>query len=595
MKKSRMVWHIYPYVAGVTLTCLIGAAVVMAAAMKSFHLGQVAADLERAAYMVRPQIAQPLIDGRYAAVQEACRSAGTASGIRVTVMLPDGRVVGDSFNSPREMDNHADRPEIRTARFGKVGTAVRYSTTLTQRMMYVAVPVTMGSGVVGVLRTSLSVASIDNRMASVQWRIGIGAGIIAIVILAVSILVSRRISRPIEELKRGADRFSAGDLSHRLPLPPSEEMATLAESMNQMAARLEDRIQTIVRQRNDLEAVLSSMTEGVLAIDRNEKVIFNNNAVGRLLGQSSGNLAGRSLHEILRSTDFAKLAQDALATGKPIAGDLTLFLDRERFVRVNSAPLKDADGRHIGTVFVLNDVTQIRLLEGMRRDFAANVSHEIRTPITAIKGFVETLSDDDRLSRSESRRFLGIIHRHVDRLIAIIEDLISLSRIEQMGGSGLIERVSTPLLPIIRRAVSACSDSAAAKTIAIEVSCEETLEAPVNVALLERALANLLNNAVNYTEPGGRIGVSAGLAPDSITISVEDTGIGIPQKHLPRIFERFYRVDKARSRESGGTGLGLAIVKHIALAHGGQVTVRSTPGKGSRFAMRLPIRTRPSD
>ncbi len=587
--KRPLVWQIYPYVLGTTLVCLAAAIFYTSAAMRQFYLRQVAKHLEETAALLTPGAEDRLAREDYEGMQRFCRQAGAASGIRVTVILPSGRVVGDAFNYPGDMENHANRPEIRDAMVGRSGTATRYSATLTQRMMYVAVPLRADGSVAGVLRTAVSVSTVDEALKGIYRRIFAGALLIALVVLPVCLLVARRISRPAEELKKGAERFSSGDLDHRLPIPSSMEMAALAESMNQMAARLDNRIQTVLRQRNDLEALLSSMTEGVLAIDQSEKVIFTNRAVARLLKAGPGSLVGRNIQEILRSPDFERLVQKALSSAEPVEGDVTLFLDRERFVRVHGAPLMDTSGRHIGTLFVIDDVTQIKLLETMRRDFAANVSHEIRTPITAIKGFVETLLDDDRHRPEDTRRFLTIIHRHVERLIAIIEDLISLSRIEQQVEASGIEKKTSRLLPVIERAVAASRPRAEERGIRIETACGEELSAPINAALLERAVANLVDNAVHYSERGATVVVTAARRGGELTLGVEDEGIGIPQKHLPRLFERFYRVDRARSRESGGTGLGLAIVKHIALAHSGSVGVESAPGKGSRFELRLPL------
>lgn len=591
-KKRRLVWQIYPYVLGVVLLCLAATTIYVSAAMRQFNLGQVAAHLERTANLFETQVVRQLGNADLAGIQSLCKNAGSASGIRVTVTLTSGEVVGDSLNNPADMENHANRPEIQKAMGDGKGTSTRFSTTLGQRMMYVAVRLTRGSEIIGTIRTSVSVSRIDQELREIQWRIIFGAFLIAILIIPVTLLVSRIISRPVEALKHGADRFSAGDLSHRLPQSRSIEIAALAESMNQMASKLERRIQTIVQQRNDLEALLSSMTEGVLAIDRNEKVIFNNRALSRFLGLKPSDLVGRNLQEIIRNPGFEKFVQLALASPNPIEGEVTLFLDRERFMRIHGTPLMAATEMHVGTLLVLDDVTRLKRLESMRRDFAASVSHEIRTPITAIKGFVETLLDNGDLGKADSERFLRIIHRHVDRLIALIEDLISLSRIEKQVEAEGIDRTEELVLPVIEAAVGACTEKAREKAIRLDVACEAALTAPIHPALLERALFNFIDNAINYSESGGSVRVVASRSPADLVIGVEDEGIGIPRKHLPRLFERFYRVDKARSRNSGGTGLGLAIVKHIALAHGGQVNVTSTPGKGSRFEIRIPTTLR---
>jgi len=265
-----------------------------------------------------------------------------------------------------------------------------------------------------------------------------------------------------------------------------------------------------------------------------------------------------------------------------------LYQNGERILNLKSSPLLDAGKDQIGTLVVINDVTQLRRLEDMRKDFVANVSHEIKTPLTAIKGFVETLHRGSVDNPEEAQRFLDIIQKHVDRLSSIIDDLLSLSRIEQEGGRQAIQFENMPIMDIFKSAIQICHSKAEEKHIAVHVACEEQLKSFFDPTLLEQAVVNLLDNAIKYSEPDSAIHLSADLSDSEVKIAVEDQGIGIAKKHLPRLFERFYRVDKARSRKMGGTGLGLAIVKHIAQAHGGQVTVKSTPGKGSTFSIHLP-------
>jgi two-component system phosphate regulon sensor histidine kinase PhoR len=392
----------------------------------------------------------------------------------------------------------------------------------------------------------------------------------------------------MQELKQGAARLAEGELAHRLAIPDSEELAGLAESLNRMAAQLESRLQTVVSQRNQLETVLSSMLEGVIAVSRDERILSVNQAAARWFDLDPEKVRDRSLPEAIRTLAIQKFVKRSLTSRTPVEDDVTVYRNGERILNIKSAPLLDVGPEPIGMLLVFSDVTQLRRLEDMRREFVANVSHEIKTPLTAIKGFVETLHHNIVDTPEEARRFLGIISKHVERLNTIIEDLLMLSRIENEGERGDIRRENTRLHDILCDAAQICRPQADEKRIRIEIAGDEELAAMVDPVLLEQAVVNLLDNAVKYSNPEKPVRVLARTADHEIQIQVQDHGIGIEKKHLPRLFERFYRVDKARSRALGGTGLGLAIVKHIAQAHGGHVAVESRPGEGSRFTIHLP-------
>ncbi|MGB9439868.1 MAG: ATP-binding protein, partial [Desulfobacterales bacterium] len=404
----------------------------------------------------------------------------------------------------------------------------------------------------------------------------------------ISLLISRRISRPIEEMKKGADHFAEGDLSLRLTAPDSEELASLAEALNQMAAQLDRRIKTIVSQRNELETVLASMLEGVVAIDNEERIININAAAAGFFDCKPEECPGRNLQEVIRNSALQHFVHKSISNKVPKEDDISLYHNGEKTLHLQSSPLLDANKVSIGTLVVFNDVTHLRRLENMRRDFVANVSHEIKTPLTAIKGFVETLRLGDVDKPEEIERFLGIIQRHVDRLSSIVEDLLSLSRIEQEDEGKTLKLEEGYVKDVFQSALQICHSKAEEKKININLICEEQLVSCFDSSLLEQAVVNLLDNAIKYSEPNSTIHLEGNLKDAEVKIIVEDRGIGIAKKHQPRLFERFYRVDKARSRNLGGTGLGLAIVKHIAQAHGGNVTVESTLGAGSVFTIHLP-------
>jgi two-component system phosphate regulon sensor histidine kinase PhoR len=404
----------------------------------------------------------------------------------------------------------------------------------------------------------------------------------------IGLYVSRRISRPIEKLKEGAEYFARCDISHRLPGTDLIEIDSLIEALNQMAGQLEDRLNTIVRQKNELAAVFSSMAEGVIAVDMDEKIVSINRAAARIFENLPENLLNRSIPEVIRNPDLQRFINKALSSKENLEEDITLYQGGERTLYVHNTPLEDPDGQRSGILVVLNDVTHLRKLENMRKDFAANVSHEIKTPLTAIKGFVETLRTEEGADSQETERFLAIIETHVNRLTTIIEDLMKLSKIEQQDEDSEIHLEEISVKSVILSAVQACRDKADAKEILIDLVCPEEIYFQLDSRLMTQALVNLLDNAINHSNKKSDVQISAILKDKELRISVQDHGIGIPKEHVSRLFERFYRVDKARSRELGGTGLGLAIVKHIAHAHGGRVSVESTPGKGSTFSLHLP-------
>jgi len=591
MSRRRMLWQLYPSYLLITLVALMAITWYASRSLRRFYLEQVTSDLKARAQLIEKRITILLASGNTAQVDLLCKELGHKTATRITVIRPEGGVVGDSEEDPTQMENHGHRPEIAEALLGVPGVSTRYSNTLQKSMMYVAIPLTFDNEIVGVVRTSLPITSVDDAMRGVSVRIALGGLVIAVLAALVSLWVSRRISRPLEEMRIGAERFAGGALDYRLAVPNSEEMGRLAEAMNQMAARLDDRIRTVVCQRNEQEAILVSMVEGVLAVDANERVISLNAAAARLLDLSLEDAKGRSIQEAVRNTELQALITQTLSKQRSIEEAIVLTGAEELYLQVRGTILKDAQGASIGALVVLNDVTRIRKLESLRRDFVANVSHELKTPITSIKGFVETLLDGALKNPENAERFLTKVARQTDRLNQIVEDLMDLSRIEKDTEQAEIQLEESHLKEALEAAVQACEVQASAKAIRIDLNCNDALRAKINPPMLEQAVINLIDNAINYSEAGQSIEVAAAEQESEIRVSVRDHGCGISQEHLPRLFERFYRVDKGRSRELGGTGLGLAIVKHIALAHGGRVSVESVPGKGSVFTIHLPLRS----
>ncbi len=587
-KKKRLLWQLYPSYLLITLISLLAVSLFASSAFREFFLERTAADLKSRAHLLEKQVGNYIAPLDEMSVDSICKSAGRQSSIRITVILPSGKVVGDSEEAPENMNNHADRFEVAEALLGNVGTSDRHSSTLRQDMMYVAIPLEKNNEVIAVLRTSIPVTSIYDELKSIQIKIGFGYLLIALFAAGVSLFISKRISRPIEEMKKGAEQFACGDLAYRMPAPDTQEMGGLAEAMNQMAAHLDDRIKTAIKQRNELEAVLSSMKEGVIAIDRDEKIISINQAAARMFKSNSSDLEQRSIQEVIRNHELQKIVKSVLGSGDHAEGDIVLYQDEESILNIQTTSLRGEGEDFIGILIVLNDVTRLRRLENMRKEFVSNVSHEIKTPLTAIKGFVETLSHGAIENPDEAKRFLNIIEKHVNRLVSIIEDLMHLSVIEQRDKSKGINLEKGHIGSVIKTAIQVCQTKAEAKKIKVNLICHEDISAKIDTQLLEQAVVNLLDNAIKYSNEGGLVQVEAIITDTEVCISFKDHGIGIPKEHLPRLFERFYRVDKARSRKLGGTGLGLAIVKHIVQTHGGYVTVESKPGKGSNFIIHLP-------
>lgn len=588
MLKTRLWWRLFISYLWVPVVVVSSVGWYGSDVVWKLYANHLDGDLEARARLCVKPIQVLLAGDRTAEVDALCKELGQSTNTRITVVLPSGEVVGDSDEAPRDMDNHGRRPEILEALSGRVGRIQRYSSTEQEDRIYVAVPLLRGNAPIAVVRTSLPVTALTRTLAIVRNRIMMAALVGLLLHAMITLAISRRMSRPLEEIKAGAERFAAGDLSHRLRVTDSVEVATLADTMNRMAEQLDERIQTVLRQQNEREAMLSSMEEGVLAINNEGTILSLNTACGTLLGEEPAKLQGRSIYEVVRKADMLKFIESALASASSVEGEIQLRGAQERWVSAHGTVLHDSQRGKIGVLVVLHDITRLRHLEEVRRDFVANVSHELRTPITSIKGFIETLVDGAYEDKNNAHRFLQIMLRQVNRLDAIIGDLLMLSRIERGSEEQLVELAPESIRGVLQAAIEMCEKKAVDKNVRIELECPEGLTGEINAALLEQAVVNLLDNAIKYSNSEAVIEMQATREAGELVIRVHDHGCGIEAQHLPRLFERFYRVDKARSRELGGTGLGLAIVRHIALAHRGSVSVESTVGVGSTFCVRLP-------
>ena len=562
--------------------------------------------------LIEPALASPPEQ-----IQAACLRLGETGGVRLTVMMPDGMVVGDSKATPQTMEYHANRDEMAAALKGRIGRDVRRSVTTHAMTAYVAKPLLRDDKVVAVVRVGLELTELSEVLSAVYVRMTVAGGLALIVIGMVAMYVFQRyISRPLQRLQTRAEQFGAGNLTELVPQSKSDaaEFATLADVLNAMARQLDEKMRTVTQQAHEQRAVLAGMIEGVIAVDNQERVIMLNAAASRWLDVDLARVHGRMSYEVIRNSQIQDLIARTLESDSPIAADLTLRGQDDRlYLQAQSSPLRGEGGGR-GVVVVLHDVTRLNQLETVRQQFVSNVSHELKTPIAAIKAAVETLIDDELPSSDQDGtqatapatvdggggapvmgrgKFLGIIIRQADRLNAIVEDLLMLARIEEDEQNRKLAMQRGPVVAVLRGAVETCQTKADDKSMAVTIRAEETLMANMNAPLLEQAVVNLLDNAIKYSPPETEIVVTARQEGNEIVLAVRDQGPGIEKVHLPRVFERFYRTDKARSRSLGGTGLGLAIVKHVAQAHGGRVSAESSqeegPSRGSLFRIHLPM------
>jgi two-component system phosphate regulon sensor histidine kinase PhoR len=588
MFKRSLLWQLYPVYLLIIVIALFTITWYLSHLLPDFYHNQVAEDLEARANLIKEQILQKLDAGDFKGMDAVVKELGASSSTRITIILPNGKVVADSEENPASMENHGNRPEFKDAFEKGIGSSLRFSNTLGQSMMYLALPIKEQGKILAIVRTSVPVVAVNEKIRDLDRKIILSAIIVAICAAVITLFVSRRVSRPIEQMKETAQRFALGQLDQRVPIPKQAELTELAQALNEMAQQLQDRIRTITRQRNELKAILSSMVEGVVAIDSNGCIVNINEAAANFLSTDVEKAQGCSIEEVIRNTEFQEFIRGILNEERGGQTDIVLSGREDRFVRLEGANLAGSKGKKSGAVVVISDMTRMRRLEDVRRDFVANVSHELRTPITSIKGFVETLLEGAIKNPQQAERFLQIISKHSDRLNAIVEDLLSLSSLEEGSEKRKITFEKTSIKHLLDSVIAMSMIKAEEKNITIELDCQESIEAKINTVLLEQAVLNLVDNAIKYSEPSGKVQIKAYRTNKMIVISVRDYGCGISRVHQNRIFERFYVVDKSRSRKLGGTGLGLAIVKHIAEVHGGKVTLESAPGIGSTFFLHLP-------
>jgi two-component system phosphate regulon sensor histidine kinase PhoR len=529
-----------------------------------------------------------VVNQKIAIVDSLADELGQKIEGRITIIDKNGKVIADSYRSGEDllrMDNHKGRPEVASALQDRVGKSIRFSQTIKTEMLYLALPIKVEGKIVGAARLALPLTEWKHHRNTIIGIVFIGLLVAFIFSLLLSFGFSRVVTKPLGQMMQIGKRISQGDFTQRVRVRTQDEMKELGEILNQMSVELSRRVTQITEDKSQLQSILSSMTEGVLAVDHQGKVLLVNNALSRMF-ELNTSFYNKHHYEIIRDHDLNEFIREALSAKQEKGKEISFIYPQERDIMVESALVKQQREGGIFAVFVFHDITELKKLERIRKDFVANVSHELKTPLTSIKGFVEAIQDGAIKDPEQTSRFLSIISQHTDRMNKIISDLLQLSQIESQKFE--LKREPFSVKELIEEVVYPLKRYADQNSQSLEVSLHSQDQKVLGDKYrINQALTNLLDNAIKYTPEKGHIKIQTQDKGDFVEIAVQDNGIGIPQKDLSRIFERFYTIDKARSRELGGTGLGLSIVRHIVEAHGGKIKVESEIGKGSRFSFTL--------
>ena len=542
--------------------------------IRNHYIDTLTSDLKNLAISFQLKTIPFLREGNFGELDSLIKDLGKSIHTRITIINPEGIVLADSEKDPLLMENHLTRPEVMQASYGKVGTSLRYSTTLKEELLYVAIPVRENGEMLAVLRVSLFLSQINVLLTDIKVKILQVMAIVVVISLLVAFIFSRKFSKPIKELVLASRRVANGDFSVKVFPESKGELQELSGSFNYMISRIKELVTEISQQKGALNSIIESIQEGLLVLDKKGRIIISNDSLERILDNPS--ISGRFYWEVMREPRLAELIR-RIKEGKTGGPEEIEINDRD-FI-CSASFLKSSEE----TVFTFHDITEMKRLEKMKKDFVVNISHELRTPLTAIKGFLETLEES---IDEKNRQYVDILSRHTERLTNIVKDLLLLSSLEERRLGLEPEKVN--LEELLNNILSIYKHAIKEKNLRLIIDVEKDIpDIKADPFKLEQMFINLIENAIKYTEEG-EIKISLKREGKKIRIDIKDTGIGISQKHLPRIFERFYTVDKSRSRKLGGTGLGLSIVKHIVLLHNGTIDVKSTPGKGTIFSITLP-------
>jgi two-component system, OmpR family, phosphate regulon sensor histidine kinase PhoR len=588
--RGRIVVKLTLTLVGFVAVSVLVAGLYLGRALERFAVAALEARLVTAGRLLHDEVRGLLARGAGTEAMDAfVRRSAKPTESRVTVIAPDGLVLGDSDVPAAELgrlENHRERPEVRAALDGRVGRDLRTSVSIHAPLMYVALPLRDGERVVGVLRLALPLSAVTSSYDEIN-RVMLAGGLVALAVaFGIGIFVAGRVTRPVVEMQAIARQMSEGQFAVRAPVRSEDELGALGRALNVMVLRLREQIQNIEAERAKATAILDGMVEGVIAVDGQEGVLLMNERARAMFGVGPGRGEGKPFLEVIRNADLHEIFRSGRTAGGVFRRELRLVHPVDRILRVTAVPLRLA-GEEPGLVLVIDDVTELRRLEHVRTEFIANVSHELRTPLTAIQGYLETLLGGALEEGEHARRFVEIAFRHTERLGRLLNDLTDLSNIEL--GKVSLRLAPTPLRPVVDSVLELVAAKARDGEVAVTAEVSDAIAVEADRDRLVQILINLVDNAVKYTPAGGSVTVRARPTADGrIEVSVSDTGVGIPRADLPRITERFYRVDKARSRELGGTGLGLAIVKHLVMAHAGDLAIDSEEGRGTTVRVLLP-------
>ncbi|MDI9451122.1 MAG: ATP-binding protein [Limnochordia bacterium] len=514
-------------------------------------------------------------------VRETMRHLSETTTRRVSILDLDGNIVADSYYPSEYFTNVSDYPEFQQALKEGVGTARRISESSNLEEFYVAVRFPKG-----IVRLATTSQEITAPLSFLSQAAVVLTGIMGLMAFGIAYYINRNITEPLGEMLDLTRQLQVGEFSRRVLVRSTDEIGQLSRAFNELSQTLEEMFQTVHDRENKLNAILTSMEDAVLAVDTNYKLILANRRMAEMINEDVSSLMGKDLTEAFQSYQLVEVVSDTLSTGKAIDTEIRPELSSQQVLAVTSSPLEDEAGKTIGVVIVLRDVTELRLLESMRREFVANVSHELRTPLTSIKGFVETILNGKTDDEAFVQRYLSIVSGETDRMITLINDLLDLTKIESRRQKLVFEEVN--LKEIFDDTITVLASKAEEREVAVENRLDDLIVLG-NPKMLRQVAINLVDNAIKYNKQGGQVWIEAAVNDGIASISVTDTGIGIPSEHLERVFERFYRVDKGRSRQMGGTGLGLSIVKHIIERHKGRIWAESEYEQGTTITFTLQV------
>jgi two-component system, OmpR family, phosphate regulon sensor histidine kinase PhoR len=587
--KSSLLWRFYSSHMAVLLMGLLLFGYFTLIELRELQRYTISESLKKQAQVVGEILGPKLSQHNIQEIDALCDRLTAGTGYRLTVMAPDGSVLGDSESSPSRMEDHATRPEVKAAMAGSIGSSTRYSFTVNTDMVYVAIPIMKDGKLLGVVRVSTPTERLSQILEGFYVKLGAMILFLIVAVGIISLLLANRINKPITEIKDAAERFAKGDLG-QIKLPPggAREIDELAASINDMVAQLHERLDIMTRQKNELESLLAEMVEAVVVVDQKKRIVRMNQAAENILQTVFADAEGRNLLQAVRNTGLNQFVTKTLSSASPIEEELTVIGNQDRILQAHGAQISDTQGKPAGALIVMNDISRLKAIDQIRKDFVANVSHELKTPVTSIKGFLETLKDGAINDRATAERFLDIAIKHTDRLTNIIEDLLKLSRVEQDADLGAMKLESASVCDVVQSVVRFLDTPMREKEVKIVVDCDESIKIMMNRPLFEQALSNLVDNAIKYSSRDSEVSISAKQVDKETIIQVQDRGTGIPSDQLPRIFERFFRVDRGRDRKTGGAGLGLSIARHIVNLHSGKIDVTSGIGQGSVFTIRIP-------